>query len=689
MQRRNDLIIALVLFVGTICLYARAFTFGYINYDDDAYVYENAHVTSGLSLENLKWAFTTGRAANWHPVTWISHMIDAQVYGVQHPGGHHATNILLHAINAILVYGLFRRFTCHLWLAGLGAALFAWHPLRVESVVWIAERKDLLAGFFWLTATHAYLRYVNHRTAGRYVLVLLLLALGLMSKPMLVTFPFALLLLDLWPLRRISLDSLLPRETGRLLVEKMPMIGLVVASSVVTFFVQRAGQAVAMTTAIPIHLRLENAAVAVMAYLGQFVVPLNLSVFYPHPGFFPNGSIEVWKWTVAVAMILIISTAAILLIRRLPFLFVGWFFFLGTLIPVIGIVQVGAQAMADRYTYLPMLGITVIVICALAKLVNSSGQWKPVIAALVSIILFSSILLTRNQVDYWKDSRTLMSRAIQLDNRNYIAHNNLAIALEESNDKEAAEVHYRKALAFNERFPHAEFNLANILEAKGDIEEALKHFNRAVRLDPEYPGAYNNYGNLLTKLGRNKDAIRVYERGVKHCPDNALLKHNLATSLAARGDLGEAIKLWREALSLDANHAETHHLLGVSLAMSGNVREGLIHLRKAVELQPDNAEALNNLAWLLATTTSPAVRDPEQAVKLASRACELTKDGNATYLDTLSVSQAAAGRFDLAREAIANAIKVAQTAEASETMLVNLRARQSLYEKNQPFRPRE
>jgi tetratricopeptide (TPR) repeat protein len=682
MSRSKDILIAFILFAGTIGLYSRSFTFEFLNYDDDEYVYDNPHIKSGLSLGNLSWAFTAVHSANWHPVTWISHMIDAQIWGVSRPGGHHATNVILHAVNAILLYLLARRFTDLWYLAAGFAALFAWHPLRVESVAWVAERKDVLAGLFWLAGTIAYIAYARKQTAGRYTLVLMFLALGLMSKPMLVTFPFALLLLDVWPLKRITFDRLISNRQP--LVEKVPMVALVIASSIATFFAQRSSGAVAMTETIPMTLRLENGAVAVVTYLRQFVAPVNLSFFYPHPVFLNDGVIHAWKWVSCLAVIALLSSLAIALIRRWPAVFVGWFFFVGTLIPVIGIVQVGAQAHADRYTYIPMLGIALILICAAAALINRFEQLAPMVGAVLGIAILSCAIATRQQVGFWKDSRTLMSRALMLDDRNFIAHNNLGIVLDEAGFKDAAAEHFAKAVTLCPRFPHAEFNLANVLEFKGDTKEALRHYNRAVKLDPAYAGAYNNYGNLLTKLGRDDDAIMVYRQGVKQCPTDWRLKHHLATSLASKGDITTAVELWREAVKLNPDSAEMHRLLGMSFAMMGRLHDAVLHLHRAVSLQPDNTEALNALAWIWATAPTEQIRNPEMATKLATRACELTHSTNPTFLDTLAAGYAAEGKFDRAQRIIEQAIEIAQK-DNEEKFLQQLRTRQSLYAANRPY----
>lgn len=686
MIRRADIIAGALIFAATLGVYARTFSFNFVAYDDNEYVYDNPNVSSGLSLRNLSWAFTTGHSANWHPVTWISHMLDVQIHGVGKPGSHHATNVLLHALNAVLLYALVRRFTRERWIAVLFAGLFAWHPLRVESVAWISERKDLLAGFFWLTATHAYVSYTAGRERRFYLATLGLLALGLMSKPMLVTFPFALLLLDLWPLRRIELSNLREPQNWKVIVEKLPMLALVIASSIVTYLVQSASGAVATGGTIPLPLRLQNAAVAVITYLGQLAWPVNLSFFYPHPALLNDGRIETWKWIACLLAILICSAVFAFLLRRRPVLFVGWFFFLGTLIPVIGIVQVGVQAHADRYTYIPMLGISIILVSGLGWLASRSDQLRPIVLSFAGIGLLGFALATRQQVGHWKDTRTLMTRALEIDPNNFVAHNAVATVLDEAGFPDQAQHHYTRAVEICRVFPHAEFNLANLLSRKGDTQEALRHFNRAVKLDPRYADAYNNYGTLLEKVGRSDDAIAVYRLGVKHCPNVAILHHNLAASIAAKGDLANAIQLWQKAALLDPSYSETRRLLGIAFSMSGNLRGAIAELRKAIDLAPNDPQPHNDLAWILATTSSPQFRDPDFAVKLAERACELTERKQPVFLDTLAAAYAAAGQFDLARETIALAIATADSSD-SQALLQQLRSRQALYEANQPYSP--
>jgi len=560
-------LIALALFVGTLLLFAPAIGHDFVNYDDPDYVTANAHVKAGLSGETIRWALTSGEASNWHPLTWMSHLLDVSIFGL-HPQGHHATSVGWHALTAVLAFLAVRRLTGALWASAFFAALFAWHPLRVESVAWVSERKDVLSGFFWFVVLWLYAVYVERRRAGVagngswriYALLVFAFALGLMAKPMLVTLPCVLLLLDFWPLGRmpwsekLSSGPTIKRESiAWLLVEKVPLFALVIISSVVTYFVQRGGGSV--SSALTLDERLANAVVAVVRYLGKFFVPVDLAVLYPHPGH--------WPWMqVTGAMIVVgaMTAGAVWQWRRRPWILVGWLWFLGTLVPVIGLVQVGLQSMADRYTYLPMLGVQLALLWTLRETATSpvarvAWGWVGV------VVLVCCLVTTTRQIGVWQNSLTLFDRAIATTTGNYVAHDNRGLYL------------FRA----------------------GRIEEAMQAYRESLAINPSYLNANNNLGHALGELGRPAEAIPLYRVALKAQPNHFEVRNNLANALSDLGQLAEAEAHYAFVLARKPEHANALNGLGVLLAMQNRPVEAKARLEQALRVAPDNASAEANL----------------------------------------------------------------------------------------------
>lgn len=489
---------ALALF--TLLLYAPARTNDFVNYDDPDYVTSNSHVHAGLTPAGIKWAFTTGHASNWHPLTWLSHMMDCQFYKLN-PAGHHSTNILFHSTNVILLFQLLRMMTGRIWPAAFVAALFGWHPLHVESVAWISERKDVLSTFFWLLTLMAYSRYVKEsgREDGRnklfYGLALLFFALGLLSKPMVVTLPCVLLLLDFWPFQRLNLNFKIENKPW-ILLEKIPFLILSVASCVATYFVQDKGGAVAQIAVLPLGDRIANAFVSYLRYVGKMFLPNDLSVLYPHPGKWPVGIL-----ISGILFVVIGSVLAAWFGRERRYLAVGWFWFLGTLVPVIGLVQVGIQSMADRYSYIPHIGLFIMVAWGVADL---SSKWKDRTALLTmagGITLISCLLLTWNQEKHWKNSLTLFGNAVRVTKDNYLAFNNLGYFLDHDGKVDEAMTNYQRSLEINPNYDEARNNLGLIMAKKGRYEDAIMHYQMALRVNPNRVEVLNNLGNALSEKG--------------------------------------------------------------------------------------------------------------------------------------------------------------------------------------------
>ncbi|MEP6821486.1 MAG: tetratricopeptide repeat protein [Chthoniobacterales bacterium] len=530
--------VTIALFVLTVMLYASVRHFGFVNFDDDDYVVANPHVLGGLTVRDIGWAFTHFHAGNWHPLTWISHMVDVQVWGLN-SGGHHLTNVILHATNAALLFAILARMTGAPWKSAFVAAIFAWHPLHVESVAWISERKDVLSGFFWILTLGAYHRYVGAPGPRNYALVLILFAAGLMSKPMVVTLPFVLLLLDYWPLQRAGLARTDASRWRQLFVEKLPFFALALISSVITIAAQHSFGAVKSIEEVPAMLRLGNIPVSYVRYLANAVWPSDLSVFYPLAPHIPKA-----QAASSLALLFLITTFAVAAARRIPSVCVGWFLFLGTLLPVIGIVQVGIQALADRYMYLPLIGPAIIVAWGAPRLVGEGRFRRPALAFAGVILLAGCAVATARQTLYWRDSVSLYEHAFRVASQRGTTHMMLFDGLADAllRDGRAAEADEIVTKA-RQQFPEnaKRLNLAGLIKLRlGYAAEAESLWNRALQLDPTWYQIYNNLGILHTNTQRWELARRDFERLVELRPDDALALGNLSQLCLATKDYDAA-----------------------------------------------------------------------------------------------------------------------------------------------------
>ena len=647
----------------------------FIQYDDQEYVTENAHVRAGLTWDGFLWAFRTNHAANWHPLTWLSHMLDGQLYGLN-PAGHHMTNLLFHVSNTLLLFLVLQRMTGATRRSAIVAALFGLHPLHVESVAWVAERKDVLSALWFLLTLWTYTSYTRAKSTSDtkitgkgqayqtdlkqrrgdataqglknvhfsaiprlpvnkslsslflhasvfYVLALVLFTLGLMSKPMLVTLPFVLLLLDFWPLRRLDICN---RESWiRHFVEKLPFFLLSIASSIVTIWAQRGGGAVVPTDIVPVFIRAGNVLTAYFRYLRKTVWPDDLAVFYPYP-----GTLLLWQVLGAAVILAASSIFVVRSIRRRPYLLTGWLWFLGMLVPVIGLLQVGGQSMADRYSYLPLIGLFIMVTWLAADLVTDCPRAKGLPWPTAVVVLLACFAGTRWQLRHWKDSVSLFQRAVSVTRGNYVMYSNLGMAVTNLEEKlgyfrkalhlapgdvwahinmgstlldlgatDEALAHLNQALQIDPRSAAAHNTLGQLLDSQGKPQEALVHYELAARLQPDNEGNQSNLGGALLEQGRVEAAAVHFNRALLINPDSAFAHNGLGAVLDAEGKRQEAILHYQKALRLNPNYADAHSNLGAALLAQGDIDGALTHLRQAILLNPNSASAHNNLGVAL------------------------------------------------------------------------------------------
>jgi len=702
MSRRHIVIVSFLLAVVTLLIYLPVRHYALLNYDDPDYVTQNPVVQAGLSWTGIKWAFTTTAANNWHPLTWLSLMLDCQLFGVN-AGAEHLVNVFFHAINTALLFLLLLRMTNAFWQSAFVAALFAWHPLHVESVAWVAERKDVLSAFFGLLALLAYVGYVQKRPGGEsreskagtamsapdsrrstfdYFLALFFFACGLMAKPMLVTLPFVFLLLDYWPLRRVPDFELRWSRWSRLVREKWPFFLLSAASCIVTLIAQQRG--VAPLEGDSLHSRIGNAAVAYVRYLFKTVYPVDLAVLYPLPKTTP------WE-QVAGAMV---ALAAISLLvwwarRKRPYLLTGWLWYLGMLVPVIGLVQVGSQALADRYTYLPLIGVFLGVTFGLAARVRSRIA---ILIPLTFLVLGGCLLTNMRQLRYWQNSEALFTHTISVTKDNCIAYNNLGDALDSEGYPQKAIEYYREALRLEPHYVAVLNNLAVDLAGTGHTQEAIQHFEAALHLNPDAPGIHYNLGLVLSKNGQVEKAIAQFRMALRLQPDFADARDHLGDALLRsgyalfqNGQIPQAIAPLQEGLQIHPDHVMGRNYLGFAFLRQGQAGPAVANFQNVLELQPENVDASEYLAWVLATCPDASIRNGTRAVELAQRANQLSGGSNPAILATLAAAQAEVGHFPDAMTTAQKALALA-TAQTNAAVVNALKDQIGFYTTNLPFR---
>jgi tetratricopeptide (TPR) repeat protein len=736
--------ICLVLSLVTLGIYWQVHGFDFVNYDDPDYITENPMVRSGLTFKGILWAFTRFHDGNWHPLTWISHMLDCQLFDL-HAGGPHVVNVLFHAANAVLLFLLLHRLTHAQWRSAIVAGLFAWHPLHVESVAWVAERKDVLSTFFGLLSLIAYVRYANERepqtigsansislaASGRleplgerrkefgeakgppraeragggeplgrgegasnvsgksrgelavknqrkaYAWALIFFAFSLLAKPMLVTLPFVMLLLDFWPLQRIKNSgwrTFLTPEFGRLASEKWPWFLLVVASSIVTFFAQKSRGAVASMENVPFNLRVSTAVISCFEYILKACWPIHLAVFYPLSHDQPIGLL-----LGAIAFLVVVSVTAVMTIEKWPFLLVGWLWFLGMLVPVIGLVQVGSQAMADRYTYMPLTGFFIMIVWGAWEFLQRI-KWHVILIVFTGAVLFVVLaILTRSQLQYWRNTFSLFTHDLAVTRENATANNNLGAMLAEVGQPDKALAHYGEAARIEPNNAYYQNNFAVSLARAGKPDAAIDHYLAAISADPRFAKAYSNLGALFLGQHRLNEAITNFSEAVKIEPNNGGVRNNLANALSAAGRLDDALVQFSEAIRLEPTNAMVHFNAALALVKAGRANDALAQFAEAVRLNPSSAAARYELGRQLfsAGQFPAAVEQFTQAAKLKPN-----------YVTAEFYEAAALGELNRYDEAIIAANRALQSAnDAGQTNLVpRINKALEAFKSHRPFR---
>lgn len=564
------ILICVVLVLVTLVGFEQVRHHKFVSYDDNTYVTENPHVTGGINSKSIGWAFTTSHGSNWHPLTWISHMVDCQLFGVN-PGAHHIVNLLFHIANTLLLFWVFKKMTGEIWASGFVAAVFAIHPLHVESVAWIAERKDLLSTFFCILTIAAYIKYVRQPGTKKYLLVVLFFVLALLSKPMVVTLPFVLLLLDYWPLDRF-------KNIGRLIFEKIPLFVLSGILSFITFIVQQRTGAVSDIANVGFNLRVSNAMVSYIDYIVKMIWPVRLAILYPHP----VDRLPLWQPMVCFILLIGITAGVLYLKRR--YLTMGWLWYVGTLVPVIGLVQVGNQAMADRYTYLPLIGIFVMATWGAAEVLSKWRYKRILLGVLAAAIIITLTTCTREQVKVWQNSFTLYERALAVTKDNYKIHNNYGVCLGKKGESDEAVMHLSEALRIYPKFSEAHMNigLAFLMQKKSD--EAIKHCKEAIRTNPDWPEAYRCIGRAYAQQGKYDLAIQSYNDALRIRPNYPNVHYNMGQALARQDKYDEAIVYFKKVIETMPDWPGSYYSLGDIYYKLGQIELAIETTKKAIKL---------------------------------------------------------------------------------------------------------
>jgi len=647
--RRKEIIICLFLVAATLSVYLQVINYDFVYFDDELYVIDNPNVKAGLNRESIIWAFSADYAGNWHPLTWLSHMLDIELYGLN-PIGHHLTSIQIHIINTVLLFILLNWMTEAVWPSSFVAALFALHPLHVESVAWVAERKDVLCAFFWILSILAYVRYTRNKSKTNYLLIVVLFAFGLMSKPMIVTLPFTLLLLDFWPLSRFKPKAYKTQTSAcqismALILEKVPLFALSAVSSIITFSIQQHGGVIASLESIPLTMRISNALVSYISYIIKMFWPINLAFFYPY------HKLMIWNVLLSGILLLCVSALITFAARRLPYLVTGWLWYLGTLVPVIGIVQTGCQSMADRYTYVPLIGIFIIIAWGMRDIAAKWQSQRILLPIFSGIALIFFMTCTWFQAGHWQNGITIFKHTLNVTKNNCVAN----------------------------------CELGHALMRNGKLDEAVIQFCKALKINPNYEEAHANLGCTLARQGNISDAIYHYNKALLINPDNVKAHNNLGVLLAGKGKFNDAFYHYKEALRINPKYAGAYYNLGKIYTNRGEVEDAILYYKKTLQASPNMAEALYNLSWIYATHKDNKFINGKEAVKLAEKLCRLQNYSHPLSLDALAAAYAEAGRF---KEAVLTAQKGLELAlkMGPKELALGLEKRLNLYHTGRPYR---
>jgi len=742
LERRQKLIIGLGLVAATLAAYEPIRHNGFVSYDDPQYITENANIKTGITWQSLGRSFTEPHYFMWHPLTTLSHKLDWRLFG-PNPLGHHLVNVMFHIVNALLLFWILTNITGTTWPSAFVAAVFALHPLQVESVAWASERKTVLSGLFWFLTIAVYIWFTKRPSLKRYIFLFLVYGLCIMTKPVVVTLPLVLILLDYWPLERAGKVS-----SGRLVAEKIPLLILSAILSVITFAAQHKGGAVVALGKISLGDRIGNMFTSYISYIGETIWPTELAVIYPYR----STSFSDASTVGCIILFVLMLFLSIYIGRQRKYLAVGWLWYIGILVPVIGLIQSGSQAMANRYMYIPILGLLIIVAWGVKDLISNKRNLQIVAAISAGAVLTTALILTRTQVRYWQDSLTLFEHTLRVTENNQIAENSYGCALFDLGRENEAILHLNKALKINplskdtrcnlgkvflkegklneaiacfnevakqdENHAEAHYNLGVAFGRQKRYDEAIQHFNKVLKIDPHYPDAYKKIGLALYESGRNDEAIALFNGILQKNEGSAEAHYNLAVALVRQKKFDEAIEHLAKALKIDPNYPDARNRMGLAMlatdrfdeaienfkkALQTNTRQAEVYANlgstyhqlgeyeqaisnwtRAVELDPNNVSALNNLAWTLATVNDASLQDANKAIGLARRACELTKDEKAEQLDTLAAAYAAAGRFEEAVKTAKQAIDAAK-AEGKEDQISEIQSHMELYKNGQRY----
>lgn len=704
-------LIALLTFV----IFSKAIICGFTNYDDPVYVTENPHVHAGLCVNSIKWAFSSLYAANWHPVTWLSHMLDWQIYGSK-PAGHHFTSLLIHIVNSILLFLLLNKITGRIRCSALVAVLFAIHPLHVESVAWIAERKDVLSTMFCMLTMLAYVQYTKQRLKLLYLCMIAAYVIGLMAKPILVSLPLLLLLLDYWPLARFKDKNI---SSKSIFAEKVPLVLLAAASCYVTIIAQRSYGALNSFEKVPVNIRIPNAIVSFLIYLRKTIWPNDLAVFYPHP----VNTIPVVLVAFSTVFTVCVTIFALAQFKKKPYLTFGWLWYIVSLVPVIGLVQVGGQAMADRYTYLPLIGIFIAVVWGVSDFLQSFTIGHKVMSAIgysLALLIIAALCgCTWKQVGYWHNSYTLFSHAARITRENAVVDNNLGLALfERKKITQAAEL-FKRALAnspfdakahinlantyavqrkfkpaeyelisaiqYDPKEPKTYYNLGNIYSMENKLDKAIRCYSKSLEIDPGFFEAQLNMGNALSLKNRPVEAIEHFNEAININPCSPQVHYAIADAFSSIGRKNEAAQHYYRSLRIHSNSPIVHFHLALVLDDMGNISEAVKHYQIYLKTNPKSPEASNNLAWIFATSSDKNLRNPAEAVRLAEIACKYTQNKRPDFMDTLAAAYASKGDYGKAVSVANTALNTAFSTK-QPALAADIRQRQRLYLAQKPYR---